>query len=167
MRRWYVAYTRTGMERLAQGHLERQGFSVYLPRRLKQRRHARRVDTIAVPLFPRYIFVAFDTSADRWQAVNGTHGVSNLVGAGEHPSAVPGGVIEAIREREDAEGLVNIGDPDRFAPGEAVEITQGALADQVGIFKCANDNQRVTLLLDLLGRETEIQLPAAAIRAYA
>ncbi len=167
MRRWYVIYTRTGMERLAQGHLERQGFGVYLPHRLKQRRHARRVDTIKVPLFPRYIFVAFDISADRWQGINGTHGVSYLVGVGEHPSAAPVGVVEAIREREDAEGLVNIADPDRFAPGEVVEITQGALADQVGIFKCSNDSQRVTLLLGLLGRETEIQLPAAAIRAYA
>ena len=34
--------------------------TTYLPRYLKRRRHARRVDIVAAPLFPRYLFVAID-----------------------------------------------------------------------------------------------------------
>ena len=166
MKRWYVAYTRTGMERLAQGHLERQGFTTYLPRRRKERRHARRIDSILVPLFPRYLFVAFDIEKDAWRSVNGTHGVSYLVGAGETVSAVPEGVIEAIKTRETAEGLIEIAEAPPFAPGEVVEITRGALVAQTGIFKCANDNQRVTLLLSLLGRDMEVNVPANTVRSY-
>ena len=37
---------------------------------------------------------------------------------------------------------------------------------QNGIFKCGDGRQRVTLLLSLLGREMEVNLPANAVRAY-
>jgi len=166
LKRWYVAYTRTGMERIAQGHLENQGFTTYLPRRRKERRHARRTDSILVPLFPSYLFVAFDIGKDPWRSVNGTFGIRYLVGMGDTVSAVPESVIESIRARENAEGLIDIAEQPPFAPGEVVEITRGALAAQTAIFKCANDNQRVTLLLSLLGRETEVKLPTSAVRAF-
>jgi transcriptional antiterminator RfaH len=166
MKRWYVVYTRTGMERMALGHLEEQGYAVYLPQRLKERRHARRVDRIKVPLFPRYLFVSMDIETDGWRSINGTYGVTYLVAMGDRPSAVPAGIVESIRERENEEGLVVIAEPNPFTEGDVIEITRGALADQTGIFKCGGDRQRVTLLLSLLGREMEIRLPANAVRAY-
>lgn len=167
MKRWYVVYTRTGMERMAFGNLEEQGYTAYLPQRLKERRHARRIDTIKTPLFPRYLFVELDPKVDRWHAINGTYGVSYLITMGERPSAVPPGIVESIRERENEAGMVEIAEPCPYAEGEVVEITRGAFADQTGIFKCDDDKQRITLLLSLLGRETEVRLPANAIRAYA
>jgi transcriptional antiterminator RfaH len=166
MKRWYVVYTRTGMERLALGHLETQGYTVYLPQRLKERRHARRIDNIKVPLFPRYLFVLLDTESERWHSINGTHGVSYLVTMGEQPSAVPSGIVDAIRQRENDEGLVEVAEPVPYNTGDVVEITRGAFADQTGIFRCGDDKQRITLLLSLLGREMEIQLPANTVRAY-
>jgi transcription elongation factor/antiterminator RfaH len=166
MKRWYVAYTRIGMERIAQGHLENQGFTTYLPRRRRERRHARKVDSVLVPFFPGYLFVAFDIEKDPWRSVNGTFGIRYLVGMGDTVSTVPDRVIESIRARENTEGLIEIAEEPPFAPGEVVEITRGALAAQTAIFKCANDNQRVTLLLSLLGRETEVKLPSSAVRAF-
>ena len=79
-KRWYVAHTKPGQERMAEGHLERQGFHVYLPLREKKRRIGRRTDIIKAPLFPRYLFVELDLSVDRWRSVNGTFGVAYLVG---------------------------------------------------------------------------------------
>jgi transcription antitermination factor NusG len=58
--RWYVVQTQAGAEHKAVMHLARQGFKTYLPRYLKRRRHARRIDVVAVPLFPRYLFVEID-----------------------------------------------------------------------------------------------------------
>ena len=166
MKRWYVVYTRTGMEGIAAGHLEIQGYTVYLPRRLKERRHARRIDTIKTPLFPRYLFVELDLSTDRWNAINGTYGVKYLVAIGHQPSAAPQGVVEAISARENSEGLVDVIEPCPFTKGDVVEITHGALIDQTGVFKCDNDKQRVTLLLNLLGHEMEVCLPANAVCAF-
>lgn len=167
MKRWYVVYTRHCMERMAEGHLANQGFETYLPQHRKQRRHARKIDSVLVPLFPSYLFVAFDADVDQWRAINGTHGVSYLITNGSRPAAVPPGVVEEIRQREDAEGLVQVEEAPPFDAGDVVEITHGMLASQTGLFKCGNDNDRITVLLNLLGRETEVQVPAKAVRAFA
>ena len=58
--RWYVVQTQANAEHKAVAHLGRQGFTTYLPRYLKRRRHARRVDIVPRPLFPRYLFVSID-----------------------------------------------------------------------------------------------------------
>lgn len=166
MNRWYVVYTRTGMQRMALGHLENQGYTAYLPQRLKERRHARRIDTVKIPLFPRYLFVELDLATDGWHAINGTYGVGYLITMGARASAVPPGIVEAIRARENAEGLVEIAEACPYAAGDVIEITHGAFADQTGIFKCGDDNQRVTLLLSMLGREMEVRLPGNTVRAY-
>ena len=50
--RWYVVRTQPHAESKASAHLGRQGFETYLPRYLKKRRHARRVETVQAPLFP-------------------------------------------------------------------------------------------------------------------
>ncbi|MGH9550353.1 MAG: transcription termination/antitermination NusG family protein, partial [Terriglobales bacterium] len=50
--KWYVVQTHPYAETKAAAHLGRQGFETYLPRYVKRRRHARRVNTVAAPLFP-------------------------------------------------------------------------------------------------------------------
>ena len=40
--RWYVVQSQPNSELKAAAHLDRQGFTTYLPRYLKRRRHARR-----------------------------------------------------------------------------------------------------------------------------
>ena len=76
-RRWFVAQSHVHAESKAAMHLDRQGFEVYLPRYRKQRRHARRIDVVAAPLFPRLWFCN-NTIAYRplgtyvaWRSVNG------------------------------------------------------------------------------------------------
>ena len=58
--RWYVVQTQVNGEAKAAQNLLRQGYEIYLPRYLKRRRHARKMDFTAKPLFPRYMFVAID-----------------------------------------------------------------------------------------------------------
>jgi transcriptional antiterminator RfaH len=65
---WYVVHTHPHAEARAAAHRVRQGYSIHLPRYLRRRRRARRVDTVARPLFPRYLFVTIDRLAQRWRA---------------------------------------------------------------------------------------------------
>jgi transcriptional antiterminator RfaH len=67
--RWYVVQSQPNAENKAIAHLERQGFTTYLPHYLKRRRHARRVDIVPAPLFPRYFFVAIDMTVQRWRSI--------------------------------------------------------------------------------------------------
>ena len=109
--RWYVVHTQPNREARADLNLRRQGFSTYLPRYVRRRRHARRHEMVARPLFPRYLFVALDPARDRWRAIHSTFGVNHLVLAGEEPLPVPDGVVDEIRARENGDGFVKLGLP--------------------------------------------------------
>lgn len=165
--RWYAAHTQPKGEMLAETNLRRQGFVTYLPRYLRRRRHARRTDWTPMPLFPRYLFVRMDVEQVRWRAIHSTFGVQHLICHGEKPAALPPAIVEDIQAREDISGMVAVKAPPPFAKGEVVRLTEGALADQVGLFDGVSDDERVTILLTLLGREIKVCVPADTVRAYA
>ena len=78
---------------------------------------------------------------------------------------VPNGVIEDIQARETEEGYVPVGAAAGFARGEPVQILSGALSDHVGLFDCPSDEQRVFVLLDLLGRQVRVRVPLDTVAA--
>ena len=97
--RWYVARTLPQRELHAARQLNNQNFRTFAPRFWKNCRHARKVETISAPLFPRYIFVVVDRNRDRWRSINGTLGVDRLLMYGGEPQAVPLGVVEELNRR--------------------------------------------------------------------
>ncbi len=165
MNQWYVVHTQVNGEERAQLNLERQGFEVYLPRYLKHRRHARRVERVKRPLFPRYLFVRFDPERAQWRSINGTFGVAHLVSHGSKPIPVPDQIVTAIGARHDADGLVVLHPADSFRPGQKLEIVDGPFAWHTGVFQRLNDNDRVVLLLDLLGRQVSVTVVPEAVAA--
>jgi len=162
---WHVVHTHAHAEKKAAAHLARQGYEIYLPRYLKRRRHARRLETVSAPLFPRYCFVAIDRLTQRWRSICSTVGVAHLVCNGEEPAAVPARVIEEIRRREDESGFVRLDQAPRFVPGDQVRIVGGIFTDCVGLFQDMADRDRVTVLLELLGRKVKVTLDGAALDA--
>ncbi|MCZ8109111.1 MAG: hypothetical protein O9972_66145 [Burkholderiales bacterium] len=163
---WYVVHSQPNAELRAAEHLERQGFTSYVPTYLKTRRHARRVDTVRAPFFPRYLFVWIDVTQQRWRSINSTVGVSRIVGRGLMPTPVMPGVVEAIRQREGEDGLIRLAPAAaKFRPGDAVRVVDGAFEACQGLFQALTDNERVAILLDLLGRKVRVVLDAGAIEA--
>ena len=165
MKQWYVAYTQPAKELIAQHHLREQGFEVYLPRFKKIRRHARKVDEVIAPLFPRYLFVGFDLAVDRWRSVNGTRGVASLLMADERPLFVAAPLIADLQQQENADGVVPLDSLAAFVKGAPVSIVEGAFEGQTAIFEKLDDKQRVQLLLTFLGRAMHVTLPASEIEA--
>ncbi len=162
--RWYVVQAQPNAERKAVAHLERQGFATYFPRYLKRRRHARRVETVAAPLFPRYLFVAVDMATQRWRSIYSTIGVSRIVCAGDSPTAVSDEIVEALRARE-ASGFVQLPPLPRFKLGERIRVLDGVFSDCLGLYDGIPDNQRVAVLLELLGRKVRVMLDVDAVAA--
>lgn len=66
--------------------------------------------------------------------------------------------IDSLRERESAEGFVNLPDDAlrRFKKNQSVRIEKGILAGQVGIVAGLKDRDRVRVLFEFLGRKTEV-----------
>ena len=163
--RWYVVQTQVNGEAKAAENLRRQGYEAYLPRYLKRRRHARKVDFTAKPLFPRYMFVAIDVTTQRWRSIQSTSGVSRLVTNGDEPAAVPDGVVRALRMREDAKGFVKLDAAPAFAPGDKVRVLAGAFMDNAGLFNGTADHDRIAILLEMLGRQVRVVLDADLVAA--
>ena len=131
---------------------------IYLPRYLKKRRHARRVDTVAAPLYPGYVFVTIDCGVQRWRSIQSTIGVSRLVCHGDEPAAVPDGIIEELKRRQDENGLIVLQRRSHFNPGDAVRVVEGVFSDSLGLYEGIDDRERAAILLDLLGRKVRVFL---------
>ena len=165
MQRWYVVHTHSRTEAKAVVNLRRQGYVTYLPRYLKLRRHARRSERVPVPLFPRYLFVRMDIDATPWRAIQSTVGVVHLITQNGRPAPVPEGVVQEIRGCEGSNGMVEMAGLRVFRKGDRVQLLRGALAEHVGLFQEMVDDQRIIVLLDLLGRQNRVLVPADAIEA--
>lgn len=162
--RWYVVQTHPHAESRTVAHLRRQGFTTYLPRYRKRRRHARRIEMVEAPLFPRYLFVAIDLSTQRWRAIHSTIGVAHLVCHGNDPAPLPDSVIAELRGQEE-DGLVRLPVRALFKQGERVRILDGAFTSCLGFFDGMKDGERIAVLLDLLGRKVRIMLDPESVAA--
>lgn len=160
---WYAALTRPNSEALALQNLARQGYQVYLPRCRVWISHARRRQAVLRPLFPRYLFVGLDRALMRWRPILSTLGVSDLVRSGEWPLPVPDPVVAALKAGESAGAFDRFDGRQRLRLGERVRITAGAFEDMVGRLVELRDQDRVVVLLDLLGRSVHARLAARAL----
>jgi len=162
---WYVVQTQVNAEAKAVRNLVRQGFEVYLPRYLKLRSHARKIEKVPVPLFPRYMFVRIDIATQRWRSVQSTFGVSRLVLNGSDPAPLAQQVINCLREREDTSGYVQLDQRPKFALGAKVRVLAGVFAENLGLFDGMADRDRIAILLDLLGRKVRVSIEADLVAA--
>lgn len=99
---WVLLYTKPHAESWAEINLRRQGYATLLPR--VRARH-----TFA-PLFPRYLFAAY-RGDQRTEPLSSTRGVQSIVHCGDRPARVPLDVVEEIRGRMDAHGVVTLDVP--------------------------------------------------------
>jgi transcriptional antiterminator RfaH len=163
--RWYVVQTQPHSERKACSHLIRQGFETYLPQYLKKRRHARKTEIVPAPLFPRYLFVLFDIATQPWRPIRSTIGVNHLVCQGDSPASVCHGVVQGLKGREDERGFIKLINPLRFARGDQVRVLDGVFSNWVGLFEGMTDEERVTVLLELLGRKVRVVMDLDSVAA--
>jgi transcriptional antiterminator RfaH len=117
------------------------------------------------PLFPRYLFAGIDRASMPWRPILSTFGIADVVRAGDEPIPVPPEILGAIREREEA-GVFDRPDPRQsLRLGGLVRVSAGALEDMVGRLVELSDQDRVVVLLELLGRAVRTQLRVEAVEA--
>jgi transcriptional antiterminator RfaH len=162
---WYAVHTRPQAETKALENLLRQGYEAYLPRYRTQIRHARRLQTVLRPLFPRYLFAGIDRTAMPWRPILSTVGVSDLVRSGDGPLPVAPEIVEALRAQEGAGGFDALARRRGPRLGDLVRISAGAFEDMIGRLIELRDQDRVVVLLDLLGRKVRAQIEADSVEA--
>lgn len=148
--RWYVVNTKVNAEQSARLHLERQGYSVFLPSFRRTVRHARTLRETRSPLFPSYLFVQFDAAWTRWRPINGTVGVRAVVTGGDgRPAPVPEPIMAQLFARCPRE--IMEWREEELAVGTRVLMTAGPFANFVGEIQRFDGPGRVRLLLETLG----------------
>ena len=148
--RWVVVKTHPSREHFAAECIARQGYGVFLPRVLEHIGHGSHRYALAKPLFPNYLFVAFEA---RWRPLLSTFGVAAVLMAGEAPGIVPIGVIDQLRSRLDKDGFVVL---PRRRRGDQVRIARGPFARHSGVVQGMPGRDRVRVLLSVLGGQTSV-----------
>lgn len=160
--RWFVAQTHPRKEMLAVEHLARQGFATFFPRFRFNQIRRRRSDTVLKPVFPGYLFVAFDLSSPGWTSINSTRGVRRLVGSRlGRPQPVPANAMNLIRKRCRGEIMVEL--LDQLHPGDLVQINTGPLANRIARVERLEEGERVALLFEIMGTEQVITIDQGSI----
>lgn len=159
--RWYAIQTKPLKERDVAKRLTDLGLEVFLPWLRTRRRVGSRHQWVLVPLFPGYLFSFLDMVASG-KSARYSPGVKDFLKFGSQLAEVRQEIIDALRERC-PEGVAQM-DLVSAKPGDAVRINEGPFSGLEAVFeKSLKGSERVAVLLDILGRQTRIELPAEAI----
>ena len=110
------------------------------------------------PLFPRYLFLNAITDQQSLGPVRSTMGVNNLVRFGKELARMPTETIRTIRNRCDPNtGLVRL-DPVPVEPGDKVRVFDGPLTGAAGLFQARSGEHRALLLIEMMGRQTTVEV---------
>ncbi len=159
---WRLVHTKPQQEMEAKVQLERQSYTVYLPMLYQLKRKRGKQIECRTPLFPRYLFVRLIAGVDDWGPIRSTRGVSNLVRFGANAAHVSDELIEEIQSRAGDEGY-HYEEYPMFKQGEQIMVTDGPFNGYEGIFHAVRGEDRVLILLDIIGKETRTEVSIDAI----
>ncbi|KFZ43474.1 transcription termination/antitermination protein NusG [Anoxybacillus flavithermus] len=170
---WYVIHTYSGYENKVKTNLEKRVesmgmqdkiFRVVVPEEEETDTKGGKKKVVKKKVFPGYVLVEMIMTDDSWYVVRNTPGVTGFVGsagAGSKPTPLLEEEVSAILKRMGVD-LTEL-DFD-FELNEAVRIKEGPFANFVGtIQEIEMDKQKVTVLVDMFGRETPVELDFSQI----
>ena len=158
---WYVAHTYSGYENKVKADIEKTienrklhdlilEVAVPLENVTEVRNGAKK--EVQKKLFPGYVLINMVMTDDTWYVIRNTRGVTGFVGPGSKP--VPLTMAEMASLGIKVSDIVV-----DFEVGDAVTVMAGVWKDTVGVIQSINHGkQRVTIHVDLFGRETPVEL---------
>ena len=154
MKSWYLIKTKSRQEHVAIKNLENQDYSTYCPTVTIKNKH--------IVLFPGYLFIYLDKEKENWSPIRSTKGVSNFVRFGLNFAQVPDTVIKFLKSNEHIhkEKFNNL---KSFKLGDKIQITDGVFKNCVAIFNSSKPQERVVLLMNILGQQQSITIKQESV----
>lgn len=153
---WYLAQCKPNAERLATKNLSNQNFNSFLPLQKLTNRRGQTFRTPLRPLFPGYLFVEINTSNADWRKINSTRGIIRLVRFGLYPCPVPAEVMQSLFSNCND---VNIFEPhEMLKAGDKIQVTQGPFTGFAAKIAKINSNNRIYMLLEIMGQTSTIAI---------
>lgn len=161
---WYCLRTQFKREHITARNLHSQlGIETFCPRISQVRKTKVGKKRFVEALFPNYLFARFDLR-EQMRAVSFAAGVGYIVHNGRKDPFIADEVMQELQTTT-PNGLIQVDDP-VFAPGSRVEILEGSLKGLNGtVLAVLPANERISVLLNFLGRDIEVDLPPSLIHS--
>ena len=155
---WFILKFKPNSHHQARKNLTRQGFEVFLPLHDTTSRKLSRFINTSKPLFPGYMFIRFNRAESNWHKINNTYGVSRLITFNSTLKSIPTIFVDHLMKRYDLSGkLIPI---KKLKKGDQVTVLKGPFANFIATVEKYEADQRIWILMDLMGRKTKIQTPS-------
>ena len=142
---FYCVRTKHKMEATAERELEKQGYNVFLPMCVNEKKNKKNE-----PLFPTYLFIELTMGVDDFAPIRSTYGVQGgLVRFGNHIPEVPEYLIEDLKKISQ-NNVIRL-EQDFYKVGDKVRITSGTLKLLEGVITARTKDDRVWVLIKELG----------------
>lgn len=151
--RWAVFQCQNRRELLAEQQLANQGFQVFMPTISVSAKYHRQRIAPRKPLFPGYGFVKICGNL-RWQAINGTVGVTRLISSSTEPLYLPSGFVENLFDLTDENGRIDF--KKLYKKGDRVCILTGPFLGVIAEIESTDSRGRITVLLSLLNSQVRL-----------
>ena len=151
----------------AEAHLLNQDYELFRPL-LRQHKIKKGVQVVVTePLFPRYIFIRLDDVLGNWSRIRSTRGVAKMVRFTDLPAIVPDSLIAALQNQCVENNIIDTTreKPFVYSKGDEIEITEGSFRGITAIIKEQVADDRVLLLLNLLGKEQELEISLKQVKS--
>ena len=159
---WFVIQFKPNSHYHATNNLNRQGFETFLPLHDTTLRRNSRFVKSTKPLFPGYMFVSFNKAENKWQKIKNTYGVSRLITFNSSLKSIPSTFVDNLMKRYDSSGKLI--PTVKMKKGDKVEILEGPFANFIATVEEYESDQRIWVLMDLMGRKTKMQTPSNALQ---
>jgi transcriptional antiterminator RfaH len=159
---WYCVKARHKREHIAARHIGHiHGVEVFMPRISYRKATRTGAKRFIEPLFPSYFFSRF-CPADHLDKVRFCESVLTVVHFRGKYSVVPSHIIEALRLYMGLEETLVIRED--VSPGDKVKVATGVFKGLDAVVTTVMPaRERVRVLLDFLGRQTAVELPAESV----
>ena len=159
---WFILQFKSNSHHKAEKNLNQQGFETFLPLYNTTSRNLSRFRNTSKPLFPGYMFIRFDRAETHWHSINNTYGVSRVITFNSILKSTPTTFVENLIKRYDLSG--NLLPVEKLKKGDQVKVLKGPFANFIATIEKYEDDQRIWILMDLMGRKSKIITPSDALK---
>ena len=164
---WYVVHTYSGYENKVKAniektienrHLEDEILEVRVPLQdvVELKNGARK--TVQKKMFPGYVLINMVMNDDTWYVVRNTRGVTGFVGPGSKPVPLTEAEMKPL-------GIKTENISVDFAEGDTIAVVAGVWKDTVGVVqRMVFGKQTASIIVELFGRETPVEISFAEVR---
>jgi len=167
MQHWHLLMTKPREDERAQQHLLNQGYELFRPLlRQYQVKNGKQV-AVEESLFPRYIFIRLDDVQSNWAKIRSTRGVAKMVRFTDLPAIVPEVIISELKGQCNDVNTIDItkNKPYVYQMGDEIQVTEGSFKGIQALIKKQVAEDRVLLLMNILGKEQELEIPLNQIKS--